>query len=128
MRELELRQKFRKRIYSLPALLLLSLLTVVLIRAGYSIWMTERESAKEVDILREEVSILAKREGFLKGSIDKLNTDEGVEEEIKSKFNVARPGERVAVIVDPLETEATSTPLIRPWYKRIWDAIIGTNE
>jgi len=68
------------------------------------------------------------REGVLSGEIDKLQTPSGIEEEIKSKFNVAKEGERVAVIVDRPEDVATTTSEIKPWYKRLWDDIISPSK
>lgn len=128
MRELEQKQKLKRRIYSIPALIGLFLITVALSRGAYSILTKERLTSKEVELLQEEVADLSEREAFLNSSIEKLKTEEGIEEEIKSKFNVARSGERVAVIVDPIALEATTTPEKKIWYKRLWSAIIGGNE
>lgn len=125
MRELENRQKFRKRLYSVPALAVLLVITVMLVKGAYSILLTERESARDARLLAEEVDALALREQVLKEAIEKLETPEGVEEEIKSKYNVARAGEMVAVVVDRPENKASTTQEKLPWWKRIWTAIIG---
>jgi len=125
MRELENRQKFRRRIYSLPALAVLLVVAIMLVKGAYSIMITERQSSKDARLLALEVAALADRQKVLEAEIEKLNTDEGVEEEIKSKYNVARAGERVAVIVDRPERDASTTPEDDPWWRGIWNAIIG---
>lgn len=128
MRELENKQRLRRRIYSIPALMVLLFITGAMIRGAYSILKTERITAREVAMMKESVETLTFRKDSLEGSIDRLQTEDGIEEEIKSKFNVARAGEKVAIIVDPPEPKATTTPDTDPWYKRLWHAIIGGNE
>ena len=85
----------------------------------------ERTSAKEAELLQAKVVALAEREAVLRDEIGRLETSAGVEEEIKSKFNVAKEGERVAIIVDRPQEVATTTPTPSPWYKRLWDGIVG---
>jgi cell division protein FtsB len=125
MRELEARQKFKRRLYSMPALAVLLVLSVMLVRGAYSMLITERQSAKEADLLALEVAALREREGVLSYAIDRLSTEEGIEEEIKSKYNVARQGEYVAVIVDKPQKEALPEAPAKPWWSRVWSAIIG---
>ena len=52
---------------------------------------------------------------MLRDSIEKLKTDSGVEAEIREKYNVAREGEQVVVLVGGTTTIATTTP------KSFWD-------
>ena len=42
---------------------------------------------------------------MLEEEIERLSTERGVEEEIRSKFDVARAGEQVLVIVDAKEED-----------------------
>lgn len=124
MREFESKQKFKHRMYSFPALAILLIITGALVKGSYSLIVKEREGASEVKKLALEIEALRVRENELEVENKRLNTTEGVEEEIKSKFNVARAGEQVAVIVDRLGRVGTTTPPKKAWYKRIWDAII----
>ncbi|MHB1330423.1 MAG: FtsB family cell division protein [Minisyncoccota bacterium] len=123
MRELEKRQKMRRRMYSTPVIIGLLVVTIFLVKGAYSLLLTERRSAEKAEILALKVSSLALREEFLKSEIARLNTEAGIEEEIKSKYNVARPGELVALIVDDTE-RASTTEEEASWWKRFWDAII----
>lgn len=128
MRELENRQKFRRRLYSMPALAALLVMTVLLVKGAYTMVLTERESAEGAEFLALEVASLSAREAVLGEAIEKLNTEDGIEEEIKSKYNVAREGEYVAVIVDRPERGATTTQEKKSWWKRAWAGIMGSNE
>lgn len=125
MKELQQRQKFKRRLYSMPSLAIALVLSVALVRGAYGILLTERESSREVGLLAAEVGALSAREVVLKAAIQKLQTEEGIEEEIKSKFNVAKPGEQVAVIVDRPERAASTTEQKVPWWKGLLNAIIG---
>ena len=124
MRELREKQKLKRRLYSTPILAALLVLTIVLIRGAAGVFLKERESARGVVALEAKVVDLEANKTRLEGEIARLKTTEGVNEEIKNKFNVAEPGEHVAIIIDR-RGQASETPTsTAPWYKRIWDAII----
>jgi cell division protein FtsB len=124
MRELQTRARWKRRMYSIPALIVLCIVTFALMRGAYALMVKERQSARDAELLRQKVSDLSAREVVLQAEIASLNTDAGIEEEIKSRYNVARVGEQVAVIVD--RPGATTTePEAKPWYKRLWDAILS---
>ncbi len=65
---------------------------------------TNRNKASELNKIEE----LRKREQSLTTDIDKLNTDQGIEESIRDKFQVVKPGEKMVVIID--EKENTILP------------------
>jgi len=125
MREFESRRRLKRRLYSLPVIVVLALLCVFSVKGAYSIIKKERESAKEAEALKLKFEGLGEREKFLEEEIRRLGTVGGIEQEIKSKFNVAQSGEYVALIVDDSSGEATTTPENLHWWERLWDAIIG---
>jgi cell division protein FtsB len=117
MKELRDKQKFKKTLYSLPVLLLAALLVVFLGRGAGSVLMKERESARTLEVLTEKNEALKERHEELKQDVAKLHTEEGIAEEIRSKFNVTRPGEHLAIVVGAEVRAATATPsaLTRGW-------------
>ncbi len=125
MRELQNRQKLRRKMYSLPVLLVLLVMAVLISRGAYIILIKERQSASEAVALAEKIEVLAQREEKLKYEVEKLETDSGIEEEIKSKFNLARAGEHVALIVERGDEAASTTEEEPSWWKRFWGGIIG---
>lgn len=85
----------------------------------------ELESSARVRDLEAEAITLMLREQELKKDIARLETEEGIKEEIKDKFNVTQEGEHIAVIVDERRS-ATSTDIFElSWYKRLWSVIIS---
>ncbi len=125
MKELQKKHVFRSKIYSLPVLFALFVVAVLSFRGAYSMIEKERGSLAQAKELSAEYEKLKVREAELSLEFERLKTMPGIEEEIKSKFNVAKVGEMVAVIVDDEDNEPTTTPEKLPWWKRIWGGIIG---
>ncbi|MES2214285.1 MAG: hypothetical protein V4465_02800 [Patescibacteria group bacterium] len=119
MRELQEKQKRRARLYSTPVLVALALITLLILRGTFVIMQKERESSTYVGNLQVKVMTLADRQSKLKEDIGRLETDEGIDTEIKTRFSVARAGEHVAVIVDPREKATTTPEKPESWYHPI---------
>ena len=83
--------------------LALFLLFIVLIFFGYKIiYLIEkqRDTAHKKELLQNEISNLLTKESSLKRDISKLETDEGKEEIIRSKYQLIKDGEKMVTIVD----------------------------
>lgn len=102
-------------LYSAPAIGILLLLCGLLFRATWGMYVKATQSKEEASKVSLELSELKQREVVLRDSIEKLKTDSGVEAEIREKYNVAREGEQVVVLVGGTTTIATTTP------KSFWD-------
>ncbi len=125
MDELRKKQKLKKRLYSWPALILLAAITFVFVRGTYIVFTKKAESEQYVQTLNSKAIALKAEESELKAEIASLGTSAGIEKEVKEKYNVAKEGEHVVILVDKPDT-ATSTALEgRPWWHRAWDAIIS---
>jgi len=74
--------------------------------------------------MEKQAADLQSREAFLAESLQKLNTEEGMNFEIRQKLNVAQAGESVAVIVDNSAPALTPQPIISVWQK-IKDFLMG---
>ena len=64
-----------------------------------------------------EAKVLVEREAFLKESLKRLGTKEGLKSEIRKKLNVAEVGESVAVIVTEERVAPIETFQISTWQK-----------
>ncbi len=126
MKELQKRRKTRHIFYSLPSLIVLAVVTFVLAKGAIGVLEKGKESSKITRNLEEKATALAMREMELKEDIARLETEEGIREEIKDKFSVTEEGEFVAVIVDERRGTSTEETEKSPWYKRFWVAIIGS--
>lgn len=125
MKELQRKQKIRQIIYSFPALIILTIITFFLVKGAIKVMDKEWESSKRVKDLEGKVATLILREQKLREGIGRLETEEGIKEEIKERFNVTAEGEHVAVIVDRKEVSSSTDLSALPWYKRFWIAIMG---
>ncbi|CAN5118576.1 hypothetical protein BH11PAT3_BH11PAT3_2940 [soil metagenome] len=118
MRELQQKQKAKQRLYSFPVLIILGLVTFLIAHGAYSVLKKKQESAVYVAELQTKVEDLSNHQYEVKSNISRLQTEEGIDTEIKKKFSVSKAGEHVVVIVDPRvptsHVEATSTP----WYTK----------
>ncbi len=101
-------------------------LAVLLAQGAVGVYVKHRESEKR---LQETAAALEAVEGRIAGleeEIAYLETPQGMEREIRTKFSVARPGEKVVVVLDSPEVE---TPVveeevglfgrIKGWFARI---------
>ena len=126
MRELQQKQKIKRRIYSIPALIIFLVITILAIRGAYGVMMKDQESAKYVNDLKTQIATLSNRETQLKIEIARLGTSEGVDTLIKEKFSVSKAGEHVAVIVDqPTSLTSSSTGAIEQnWFQKLWRSFL----
>jgi len=123
MKELQNKQKFRRVIYSTPSLLIIFILVLIFGRGVWGAINKQRASSEKRDEIEMKITSLEAREVELRANITKLGTEEGIKEEIKSKFNVSEEGENFIVIVDPVETDVATTTIPRPWYDKWWNGL-----
>ncbi len=84
---------------------------VVLVKSLYTLYLRYVESTIDMERAQATLAVLDTREQKLKDDILDLETSRGKEQEIRNRFNVAKAGEGLVVIVDDTATEtATSTP------------------
>ncbi len=69
----------------------------------------ERETNKNKISELNKIDELKKRKSTLSEDISKLNTEEGIEESVRDKFQVVKPGEKMVVIVDENANQSTSS-------------------
>lgn len=103
MVEFRKRQKIRNIIYSKVTLFFLFLILVLFARSTYGLWQKERDTKKTVNDAKVELSSLIEKEASLSSRVASLKTERGVEEAIRGKFKVAKPGEGVVVVVNQKE-------------------------
>jgi cell division protein FtsB len=124
MKELQTKQNFKKSLYSLPMLIIMLILTFLISRGAMLIMSKNYESAETLKELGREVETLSNRRIELDGGIQRLQTEEGLTEEIRSKYNAVRMGEGVVIVVDYESTSTVESDEPRAWYERFLDAIM----
>lgn len=109
MKQFQQKKRIRRILYSPIVLLILAIITVLLIRGCFGVYNKQKTSEANLERERMELQKLATRENSLSSSLNYLKTDQGVENEIRSKFRAVREGEKVAVIIDDQPTTSYST-------------------
>lgn len=108
MSDFQNKRKWRKIIYSKLSLFVLIILIIFLAKATYNIYQKAEFSSENYTSVDSEYSKLKDRHVMLKSEIERLKTDSGVEEEIRGKFSVAKPGETVVTIINSNNKDESS--------------------
>ena len=100
MRDFQRKRKIRKILYSRGAIVAVLALLIFAAKATWSVHTKESESRRRLDSAAADLVALQTREKKLHDNIDRLKTPEGMEAQIREQFQVAKPGERMVVLVD----------------------------
>jgi cell division protein FtsB len=122
MVDFQQKKNIRKVMYSRITIFIFFIIVIFLVREVYDIYKKERMSAKSVASVEDNYNDLKNRQNMLKSEIERLNTDKGIEEEIRSKFSVAKPGETVVVVIDNSSSTSTDSESVE---KGFWNKIFG---
>jgi cell division protein FtsB len=116
MREFQQKRRIKRRIYSTPVIIIL----IFVIDGTWKVYQKDRESKANLARAQNELTSLNTRDATLTSDIARLKTNQGVEDEIRSKYEVSKPGEQVLVIVDKdSSTTSTSTGnVIEQWWSK----------
>lgn len=89
-------------------MLVLVLIGLIYVLAGatWGVYQKNRLAKEQRDVAAEELEGLEARRAELAEDIDKLGTERGLEEEIRTKFQVSRPGEQTVVLIEDEEEGA----------------------
>jgi len=120
MREFQHKRQYKKFLYSKFTVFCLIIITLFSARAVWKVYTKEQESAANVVRAEGQLKRLKDRQELLESEIERLKTSEGQEEEIRSKYNVSRPGEQLLIIVND-DTPTTTPEKSESW----WDKFIG---
>lgn len=99
MREFQRKRKIRRFLYSRFTRLLLLVVLALLVQALWGAYGRERENKTNLLRAREELAALQARAESLEEKLIRLKSPEGVEAEIREQFQVAKPGEKMVVVV-----------------------------
>ena len=107
MHQFKKKRTFKRRLYSKLVLIVLLTIFIFIVRGTWDIYKKSKESKRKLNLAETEFVELEEKKASIEHRIDRLSTETGIEEEIRSKFDVVRDGEEVIVIVDAKEATAT---------------------
>lgn len=84
-------------------------LAILLLTSSYERFTVEREMEARREAKEAELEALKERATALEERVEHLRNERGIEEELRSRLDVAKEGEQVIVIVD--DDEDTETDL-----------------
>lgn len=96
-------RKFKRFLYSPLVLVPLAFAVFFLGTSVWDIYTKDNETNLKRERQVKELEELESRAAALSAEIERLSTERGREEEIRSKFEVAKEGEHLIVIIDPEE-------------------------
>ena len=123
MKEFQQDNDNKRKMYSKWVLLILLILILLVLKGISSIYAKQRNSREEMNSAEAKKAELQQRYDDLSGRVGDLKTNEGLEREIRSKFDVVKPGESVIVVVDK-EVPAPA-PVESNVIKRLWNDVVG---
>lgn len=121
MQDFQKRKRIRKILYSKITLAVVVVIFVLFARAAYQAHLSEKSSADYLEKVNQRFVQLDQRKNELSSGIEKLGTEQGVEDEIRSKFDVSKDGEKIAVIVDSKDDLNNNKPENKSFFGSIAD-------
>ena len=115
------KRRIRAVMYHRVTLGILALLVLVVAHSTWSVYQKKRESEALKNISLQNVHELEARNVALVAKINRIDTEPGLEEEIRSKFSVAKDNENVVVIVPDQSGKATTTPDQSGFWSKIFN-------
>ena len=115
MLDFERKRKLRNIMYNKITLWVLGVVVIFALHSTWLVYQKKRESERMKNISLAHVRELEARDADLKSKIERLLTPTGVEEEIRSKFSVAKENENMVVVVEDQKVVATTTEKVSIW-------------
>jgi cell division protein FtsB len=109
MKNFQQRRKLRQVMQSGPVLVLLGVVIVVFAWSVIGLFNKMRETADNKKSDEAEIQVLQKEKEDLLSNINKLKTNEGVEEVIRDRYGLAKDGESMIVVTDDQNSTQTAT-------------------
>ena len=100
MSRLKNKNKIKKVIYSWPVLVLLFLMILLVGKGVWGVYKSEKISRQSRQLSGEEYKRLQDRSDLISLEIEMLETEKGIEAEIRDKFRVVKEGEQLAIIIN----------------------------
>ncbi len=123
MREYQEKQKIRRRLYSKTSIVIVFIIMILVARGVMGVYATEKASRMEVERLSKQKNEIEGRLKIVSKNNDLLATSQGIEYEIRNKFDVAKEGEGVIVIVDKELPPAAEEK--KGLLKKFWGGVTG---
>lgn len=103
------KRKIRAVLYSKPFVGLLLVGAIMLSTSVYDRYLVSQEIRGKLEDRHRELEALEARADALEQKVQYLKDNRGVEEEIRNRFDVAKEGEQVVILLGETEEVVTTT-------------------
>ncbi len=126
MKEFQHKRKIKRVLYSKAVIVLLGLVAILLLKPVWNVYQKKVESKNNNQTVEKELGALQDRQAVLASQVTTLTSQAGTEEEIRSKFNVAKEGEKMVIIVDRDLSEPPVVPSEdQGFFKKMWNSFVS---
>lgn len=106
------KRKIKSWLFSKPAIILLLAASAFLATSVYDLYGKERATAKKHAERAAELAELIAHADALEAEVTYMQSERGIEEEIRDRFDVVKEGEQAVIILE--RRPATGTPSAAP--------------
>ncbi len=118
------RQKMWHKIaFSWVTILSLVFVVFILTKGVFGMYQKNVRASERAQDALTELAKVEKREASLNKNLGHIKTSRGVEEELRRKFDVAREGEHLLVIIDK-EIEPENKKDTDSWFGGLWRKLV----
>jgi cell division protein FtsB len=121
------RKKLTPRMRAWIAISILFIIDAILGRAAWNIYVKNRMAIQNKEATLHQLQDLEKRKTALEAKLARLKSDQGVEEEIRRSFPVAKEGEHVITIVRDNRGQDTSNAAASTSKAGFWQALFRSS-
>lgn len=97
------KRKIRGILYSKTVFVLLILLAILLSISVYNRFIVAQDTRVKLNERKEDLKELEMRAETLQAKVEYLENERGIEEELRNRFDVAKEGEQVVIILEDEE-------------------------
>lgn len=120
MKDFQGRKRWRKIYRSDVFSFVLLVVAIVLFNSVWDVYKKNSVARINSEEAIKTLEALKKKKEGLEKEISKLSTERGVEEELRRRFQVVRPGEEVIVIVEKQEREVPNIVATEDQSPSLW--------
>lgn len=119
MLDFQQKRKVKSFMYNRITIGILFVVMLLTLRSTWSVYQKQMESQSLKEISEKKFAELELRKKEINDKIQALNTTEGLEREIRSKFNVVKENENMAVILDEANSDNYNATTTKSFWQKV---------
>jgi len=112
MLDFKMKSRLRRVIYAKPTIILLAVVFVYIMHSAWGMYQKSEEAIEKTQKAEAKLNELRARQAELSADILDLSTERGVESEIRDRFMVAKEGESVMILAEPVEEKVHTVTIV----------------